>query len=70
MDFKLFKRIVDELKELNVKKIMVGGEGGSFLHPRIIKMLEYTKKSGFIVDTATCGAFYIEPRSLSTPASS
>ncbi|MBL7196672.1 MAG: methyltransferase domain-containing protein [Candidatus Omnitrophica bacterium] len=60
MDFDLFKSIVDQSKDLDVKKIMVGAEGDPFLHPQIIKMLEYAKKSNFIVDTATCGVFFNE----------
>ncbi len=60
MDFDFFKRIIDEMKSLDVKKIMIGGDGEPFLHPHAIEMLEYAKKAKFIVDTATCGVYFNE----------
>lgn len=62
MSFKLFKRTVDELRELEVKKVMLGGDGDPFMHPQIIEMLEYAKKAKFIVDTATCGVYFNEEK--------
>lgn len=58
MDFNLFRRIVGELRALEVKKIMIGGDGDPFTHPRIIDMLEHVKRSGLEADTATCGIFF------------
>lgn len=60
MGFELFRRIVDELKELEVKKVMLGGDGDPFMHPQIIEMLEYSKEAKFMVDTATCGVYFNE----------
>jgi len=58
MSFDLFRRIADELKALEVRKIMLGGDGDPFTHPRIIDMLEYSRQAGLEVDTATCGIFF------------
>jgi MoaA/NifB/PqqE/SkfB family radical SAM enzyme len=58
MSFDLFRRIVDELKDLEVKKIMLGGDGDPFMHPRIIEMIEYSKKAGLVAETATCGIYF------------
>ncbi|MFH1478205.1 MAG: radical SAM protein [Candidatus Omnitrophota bacterium] len=60
IDFELFKKVVDELKDMKVKNIMLGGNGDPFMHPRIIDMIEYTKKRGFIVNTSTCGVYFKE----------
>lgn len=58
MSFDLFRRIIAELKALDVRKVMLGGDGDPFTHPRIIDMLEYSKQAGMAVDTATCGIFF------------
>ncbi len=62
MSFELFRRIVDELKELDVWKVMLGGDGDPFMHPRIIEMIEYAKKAGLMIDTATCGIYFDDTR--------
>lgn len=62
MSFELFRRIVDELKELEVEKVMLGGDGDPFMHSRIIEMIEYAKKAGLTVDTATCGIYFDDIR--------
>ncbi len=60
MDFEFFKRIVNELKRLDVKKITIGGDGDPFIHPKIIEMLAYVKNTGCRVDTVTSGAYFDE----------
>ena len=47
MDIALYKKIVDDLKEFpsRVKKIKIGNHGEPTLHPKIVEMVDYAKKS-------------------------
>lgn len=60
MSLELFMRIVDELKGLEVKRLMIGADGDPFMHPQIIEILEYATKAKFKVATSTCGLYFNE----------
>lgn len=58
MSLKLFKKIIDDLADFApsiIKRVQLFKDGESLLHPDIIEMIEYTKKSKFIkeVDITT-----------------
>lgn len=48
------KRIIDELKELNVERICLSG-GEPFLHPNLIDIVEYISLQGIVCDIYTAG---------------
>lgn len=47
MDYKTYKKIVDELSKMNCKELLITG-GEPMLHPDFIKMYLYAKKKGLI----------------------
>ena len=58
MSLKLFKKIIDDLDDFApsiIKRVQLFKDGESLLHPDIIEMIEYTKKSKIIqeVDVTT-----------------
>ena len=58
MSLKLFKKIIDDLDDFApsiIKRVQLFKDGESLLHPNIIEMIEYTKKSKFVkeVDITT-----------------
>jgi MoaA/NifB/PqqE/SkfB family radical SAM enzyme len=60
MEYDTFTRIIDEFCEMGVERVMVGGSGEPFCHPKIIDMIEYAKKAGMMVDSATSGVYFGE----------
>lgn len=60
MDFDLFKRIIDELSAVGVRRVMVGGSGEPFYHSHIIEMITYAKRAGMSVNSATAGIYFNE----------
>jgi len=48
MDFNLYQRIIDEGRTNNLFSIKLSLRGEPLLHPNIIKMIKYAKKSGII----------------------
>lgn len=48
MDFNLYQRIIDEGRTNNLFSIKLSLRGEPLLHPDIIKMIKYAKKSGII----------------------
>lgn len=56
MNFKLFKKLIDECAKHNLYSIRLSIRGEPFLHPDIIEMLEYAKEKGIKeVSTLTHG---------------
>lgn len=47
LPFDLIKELFDELRHMNVKEIYFSGSGEPFMHPRIMEILEYAKRSNF-----------------------
>lgn len=68
MDFNLFKKIVDDIKEFEspIKVLRLYKDGEPLLNPNFAKMVEYAKKSGNIlkVDTTTNASLLSPERSL------
>ena len=48
MDWNLYKRIIDEGKEYGLPSIKLSIRGEPLLHPHIIEMIDYAKKSGVL----------------------
>ena len=55
MSFKLYKRIIDELKELDVKGMVFSSSGEPLTNPEIIDFIAYTKEIGVDVALVTNG---------------
>jgi MoaA/NifB/PqqE/SkfB family radical SAM enzyme len=53
IDFKILKKILDDLKELKTKQILFSGVGEPFTHPDIIKMIKYVKDKKFELKITT-----------------
>jgi len=47
LPFELVKNLLDELHTIGTKDIYFSGGGEPFMHPQIMQILEYAKKSGF-----------------------
>lgn len=60
LSLEVYKKLVDDLKRKDVKKIMLGGDGDPMTHPHIVEMINYAKSKGFYVGIATKGAFFNE----------
>lgn len=48
LPFELIKSLLDELSRMGAREIYYAGGGEPFMHPRIMDILEYTKKKGLI----------------------
>jgi radical SAM protein with 4Fe4S-binding SPASM domain len=62
IDFELFKELIKDFKKLNVKRIVLGGQGDPLLYPEILEAIEITKKTGIGVSLITSGAYFGENR--------
>jgi radical SAM protein with 4Fe4S-binding SPASM domain len=60
MEFSMFKKIIDDFKEFpeKIKKIKIGNHGEPTLHPEVVKMVDYARKSNSadIVEMFTNGS--------------
>lgn len=56
MDFEVFKRVIDEYKD--VEEIQLQGEGEPLLHPQFFEMVEYAKKMNIRVKTISNGSLF------------
>ncbi len=63
MDFSLFTRIIDEASRIGVNSIFLFLHGEPMIHPRIIDMLRYIKKSGLSFHMSTNGINFNEKAS-------
>ena len=68
MDFEVYKRIIDSLKEFpdKIRVIRLYKEGEPLLNPRLADMVRYAKESGYCerVDTTTNASMLTHERSL------
>ena len=68
MDFEVYKRIIDSLKEFpdKIRVIRLYKEGEPLLHPRLADMVRYAKESGCCerVDTTTNASLLTHEKSL------
>ncbi|MGV7222796.1 MAG: radical SAM protein [Nitrospinales bacterium] len=55
--FEVFKRLCDELKELDTCSLVFQGSGEPFLHPDLFRMIQTAKSNGFEVVLLTNGTF-------------
>ncbi len=67
MDFALYKKIIDDLKDFDepLKVLRLYKEGEPFLHKRFADMVRYAKESGMVkyIDTTTNG-YLLEPERI------
>jgi len=49
----VFKKLVDDLRELKTKLILFSGAGEPLTHPKIIEMVDYVKRNGIILQLFT-----------------
>lgn len=60
IDYELFEKLIQDFKKIQVKRIILGGQGEPLLYPRILEAIEMTKKAGIEVTLITCGAYFDE----------
>jgi len=58
MEFKFYKRIIDELKELDIKGMVFSASGEPLTNPEIVEFISYTKRKGIDVALVTNGTFW------------
>lgn len=62
MDYELFKELIQDLKKIGVKRIILGGQGEPFLYSKLLETIEITKKAGIEVALITSGFFLNEKK--------
>jgi radical SAM protein with 4Fe4S-binding SPASM domain len=62
IDYELFKELIKDFQKLDVKRIVLGGQGDPLLYPKILEAIEISKKAGLEVSLITCGAYFTEKR--------
>jgi MoaA/NifB/PqqE/SkfB family radical SAM enzyme len=53
LPFRLVKELLDEISQMGATEVYYSGSGEPFMHPRIMEILEYTKKKGLICHVNT-----------------
>ncbi len=53
LPFRLVKELLDEISQMGATEVYYSGSGEPFMHPRIMEVLEYTKKKGLICHVNT-----------------
>jgi radical SAM protein with 4Fe4S-binding SPASM domain len=62
IDYELFLELIKDFKKLDVKRIVLGGQGDPLLYPKILEAIEISKKAGIEVSLITCGAYFSEKK--------
>jgi len=62
MDYELFKELIQDLKKIRVKRIILGGQGEPFLYSKLLEAIEITKEAGIEVALITSGFFLNEKK--------
>lgn len=60
IEWSLFHKLCNELKEMNTKDMVLLGEGEPFLHPRLFDIIAAGKEAGFHMTTFTNGTLLNE----------
>lgn len=60
MDFELFRKIIDDAKNIGVKRVQLFLFGESLMHPRIVEMIRYIKQQDLGFHLTTNGALLDE----------
>lgn len=53
-----FMKLLEDFKKLNVKRLIFGGQGDPLLHPRLMDIVEATKKAGIGTAVITGGNYF------------
>src|SRR3990167_4235710 len=64
MEFKIFQRIVDELKENKAKYVNLWMLGEPLLHPQILEFINYVENKGLWAAIITNGTLFNEKREI------
>lgn len=62
IEYEIFLKLVEDFKRLNVKRIILGGQGDPFLYPRITDVIKTTKESSIGVSLITAGNYFSEKK--------
>jgi MoaA/NifB/PqqE/SkfB family radical SAM enzyme len=62
LDFDVFRRLIEDFKKIDVKRIIFGGQGDPFLYPKIMEAIKESKKNGIEVCLITGGAYLNEEK--------
>ena len=57
IDYKVYKKIIDDCRELKVERIQFSAQGEPSLHSRFIDIVNYAKENGFILSLNSNGTF-------------
>lgn len=66
MEFKFYKRIIDELQELDIKGMVFSASGEPLTNPEIVEFVSYTKEKGIDVALITNGTAWQKPDIIKT----
>ncbi len=58
MDFDLFKKIIEDAAQNNIKRVHLYLHGESMLHPKVIEMIGFIKNQGLAVHLTTNGMLF------------
>lgn len=62
IDYELFLKLLKDFEKLQVKRIVLGGQGDPFLYPQIMEAIEAAKEAGIEVCLITSGVYFNEKR--------
>lgn len=57
IDYELFKQLICDFKRLQVKMVILGGQGEPFLYPKLLEAVKLVKQAGMEVSIITSGFF-------------
>ncbi|MBU2573293.1 MAG: radical SAM protein [Elusimicrobia bacterium] len=58
IEYDVLLKLLGDFKKLNVKRLIFGGQGDPFLHPRMMDIVEATKKAGIGTAIITAGNYF------------
>lgn len=57
IDYELFRQLICDFKRLQVKRVILAGQGEPFLYPKLLEAVELVKQAGMEVSIITSGFF-------------
>lgn len=57
LDYEVLRQLINDLKKLGVKRIILGGQGDPLLYPKILEAIEMIKQNGMEVCLITSGVY-------------
>lgn len=62
LSYEVFMRLIEEFKQLEVKRVILGGQGDPLLYPKILEAIESCKRNGIEVCLITGGVYLSEEK--------